>query len=160
MELTNAERMILNDQVVDGLAVMNKLLYDEPGYGRLHNHLGWAYANYSEDEPRAELHLKMAVQFEASFAPPYLHLGSLYIRQRKYGDAIVCSEDGLAKCDSLRVGMFQNIASACELRKDWRKAIKAYKDALMESVAEYEATSLQAGIKRCRKKRMVVLLGL
>jgi len=66
----------------------------------------------------------------------------------------------LATSNSHRVALFQNIASACELRKDWRRAIKAYKDALMESVAEYEVSNLQAGIKRCRKKRMVLFLGL
>jgi len=160
IELTNLEQMIVSDQVGAGLAALNNLLYDEPGYARLHNHLGWAYANYTENEERAELHLKMAIRFEESYEPPYLHLASLYIRQGRYGDAMDCSEDGLVKCKSRRVSLLQYLASACELRKDWGKAIKAYKDALMESVAENESSGLHAGIKRCRRKRMMVFLGL
>jgi len=160
IHLAEAERMILNDRIGEGLDVLNDLLYDEPGYGRLHNHLGWAYANFSEDEARAELHLKMAVRFDESYAPPYLHLGALYMRQRRYSDAVAYSEAGLTKSKSNRVGLLQNLAAAYELRKDWRQAIKAYKDALMESVGDYEVTSLQAGIKRCRKKKIVLFFGL
>ncbi|WP_276372756.1 hypothetical protein [Chryseolinea sp. H1M3-3] len=158
--LVDAERMILEGLVDEGLALLNNLLYDEPGYGRLHNDLGWAYLYYTEDEARAELHLKMAVLFDETYAPPYLHLGSLYIRQARYSDAIACSQSGLIKTKGNRVGLLQNLAYAYELRKDWRMAIKVYRDAMSASVAEYEVSNLVAGIKRCRKKRIMLFFSL
>jgi hypothetical protein len=41
--MTEAEALIVNNQVENGLELLNSLLYDEPGYGSLHNHIGWAY---------------------------------------------------------------------------------------------------------------------
>ena len=158
--LDHAESMILDDRIDEGLALLDNLLYEEPGYGSLHNHLGWAYLYYSEDMARAELHLKMAVQFDETFAAPYLHMGALYIKQERYSDAIACSQAGLAKSKANHVGLLQNLAQAYELRKDWGLAIKAYKEALLASVVEYEVSSLMAGIKRCRKKRAVLFFGL
>ncbi len=157
--LAEAERMILDDRIDEGLSLLNNLLYVEPGYGSLHNHLGWAYLYYTEDLTRAELHLKMAVKFDETFGPAYLHLGDLYIKQARYSDAIACSQAGLAKAMGHRVGMLQNLAQAYELRKDWRLAIKTYKEALLVSVGEYEVSNLVAGIKRCRKKRAVLFFG-
>ena len=154
--------MILDDRVDEGLPILNNLLYQEPGYGSLHNHLGWAYLNYTEDVARAELHLKMAVRFDETYTPPYLHLGTLYIRQTRYSDAIACSQAGLVKGKESgnRVGLLQNLAQAYELRKDWSLAIKAYKEAMLTSVVEWEVSNLVAGIKRCRKKRAVLFFGL
>jgi tetratricopeptide (TPR) repeat protein len=158
--LANAESMIIDDRIDEGLALLNNLLYDEPGYGSLHNHLGWAYLYYTEDATRAELHLKMAVKFDETYVPPYLHISTLYIRQARYSDAIAYSEAGLAKANGNHVGLLQNLAQAYEMRKDWRKAIRAYKKALSASVIDYEVSSLMAGVKRCRRKRIVLFFGL
>jgi tetratricopeptide (TPR) repeat protein len=115
---------------------------------------------YTEDLVQAELHLKMAIKFEVTFTPAYLHLGTLYVRQARYTDAIECSQAGLTKSNAKRLGLLQNLAQAYELRKDWGLAIKAYKEAMIGSVAEYEVSTLMAGIKRCRKKRAAVFFGL
>ena len=74
--LADAEGMILEDRVDEGLTLLNNLLYEEPGYGRLHNYLGWAYFYYTYDMTRAELHLKMAIKFDESYVPPYIHLST------------------------------------------------------------------------------------
>ena len=155
--LMDAEGLILDEQVDEGLAVLNSLLYDEPGYGSLHNHLGWAYFYHTEDLVRAELHLKMAIQFDESFATPYLHLGMLYIKGHRYKEAIHCLQSGLTKADSNRVALLQNLAQAHELLGQWRKAIRTYKEALAATVAAYEADALMMGIKRCRRKRIVLM---
>ena len=82
--MADAEQLIYNNRVGEGLELLNALLYDEPGYGSLHNHIGWAYLYYTTDLAQAELHLKMALTFDTAFAPPYLHLGTLYLRSGKY----------------------------------------------------------------------------
>src|SRR5262245_13535651 len=95
--MADAERLIVENRVDEGLAMLNTLLYDEPGYGSLHNHLGWAYMYYTADVARAEKHFQMAIAFDADFAPPYLHLGSLYLRNGKYTIALSTLELGLTK---------------------------------------------------------------
>src|SRR5687768_10839070 len=140
--LADAEQLFYDNRSEEALVILNNLLYDEPGYGSLHNHLGWAYLYYTEDATRAELHLKMAVKFDETYVPPYLHISTLYIRQARYSDAIAYSEAGLAKANGNHVGLLQNLAQAYEMRKDWRKAIRAYKKALSASVIDYEVSSL------------------
>jgi tetratricopeptide (TPR) repeat protein len=158
--LAEAEKMILDDRLDDGLALLNSLLYEEPGYGNLHNHLGWVYLYYVEDMVQAELHLKMAIKFDGTYAPPYLHLAALYIKQAKYSDAIACTNAGLANGNANHVGLLQRLAEAHELSKDWSQAIKVYKKAMLGSVVGYESNSLMASIKRCRKKRVALFFGL
>ena len=152
--MVDAEQMIYNNQVDEGLRVLNNLLYDEPGYGSLHNHIGWAYMYYTSDAARAELHLKMAIKFDVEFAPPYLHLGSLYNRLGRYAEAIEWLQKGLTKKQANRVAILQSMAYAYELRCEYRQAIKAYKEAAMASVVDVEINNLMSGIKRCRRKRL------
>jgi tetratricopeptide (TPR) repeat protein len=158
--LVQAEKMMLDDRLDDGLAVLENLLYEEPGYSSLHNHLGWAYLYYTENVSRAELHLKMAIKFDEAQAAPYVHLGALYIRQAKYNDAITCMQTALTKVKDNQVGLLQTLAQAYELSKDWNQAIKAYKKAMIVSVVSYESEIIMTSIKRCRKKRMALLFGL
>lgn len=154
--MTEAEQLIYEDQVEQAMMIFDNLLHEEPGYARLHNHIGWAYLYYSEDVSRAELHLKMAVHFDKEYAAPYLHLGSLYIREGKYSDAVVYLQQGLTKSKANRVVMLQSLAYVHELRGEWRKAIAAYKKAMMVSVIENEVSDLEAGIRRCRRKRVAL----
>lgn len=53
--MADAERLINSNQVEEGLGLLNYLLYDEPGYGSLHNHIGWAYMYYTTEVAKAEL---------------------------------------------------------------------------------------------------------
>ncbi|HEX5169788.1 MAG TPA: hypothetical protein VFW11_11490 [Cyclobacteriaceae bacterium] len=153
--LTEAEQLIAANNVDRGLNLMNELLYDEPGYGYLHNHLGWAYLYYTNDTARAELHLVMAVKFNEDYPAPYLHLGTLYMRMGRYTDALACLGRGLTKPNANRQAFFQNIAQAHEMKREFGKAIQAYKEALAHSVG-YESETLMQGIQRCRKKRLVL----
>lgn len=152
--MADAERLILDNKVNEGLVLLNNLLYDEPGYGSLHNHLGWAYLYYTQDEARAELHLKAAFTFDAEYAPPYLHLGTLYLRKGRLSEALFVLEKGVTKTNANRIAFFECIGQAYELRCEYGKAIKAYKEAVKASVMSFEMNTLMEGIKRCRRKRV------
>jgi tetratricopeptide (TPR) repeat protein len=155
--LNEAEQMIYNDQVEQAMSIMNNLLFEEPGYGRLHNHLGWAHLYYTSDLEQAALHFKMAIKFEEGFAAPYQHMGNLCMRNSKYAEAISYFEQGLTKTNPNKVALLEGVGQAYELQKEYGKAIKAYKAAILASVADQEVITLNAGIKRCRKKRIVCL---
>lgn len=154
--LANAEQMMYNNQVQEGLELMNDLLYEEPGYGILHNHLGWAYLYYTSDLSKAELHLKMAIHFDAEYAPPYLHLGNLYLRMERLTEALSLFEKALTKKEANKAAFLESIARVYELRREFGKAIKFYKEALA-STTGFETAQLTEGIKRCQKKRWVLL---
>jgi tetratricopeptide (TPR) repeat protein len=154
--MEEAESLIYENRVKEGLALLDNLLYDEPGYGSLHNHIGWAYLYYTADIERAELHLKMAIRFDAAYAAPYLHIGNLYIRAGRYAEALQYLEKGLYAINPNKLAFMESIAHVYELRKEYTKAISAYKEALVSTVG-MESEKLVEGIKRCRKKRWVMM---
>ncbi len=154
--MADAEKMIYESKIMEGIAMLDDLLYEEPGYGSLHNHLGWAYMYYTADTAKAELHLKMAIRFDESFAAPYLHMGNLYIRMARYADALQYLEKGLKANRPNRMAFLEAIAQVYELKKDYNKAIGTYKEALASTVG-FESERMTEGIKRCRKKRWVML---
>jgi Tfp pilus assembly protein PilF len=94
--------------------------------------------------------------FDAEFAPPYLHLGVLYMRNGKYTEALKILETGLTKPNANHVAILENVAHAYELRAEFSQAIKAYKEAAKSSIVSAEVNNLMDGVKRCRKKRLAL----
>ncbi len=156
-DLNEAERLICNDAVDDGLKLLHDLLYAEPGYGSLHNHLGWAYLYYTHDTKRAERHLKLAIRFDPGFAPPFQHLGDLYIRVGRYQDAVDILLQGLPVAGANRLAIIEYLAQAYELKRDYRRAIATYREALASSVGQ-NANTYSQSIWRCRKKKWAMVL--
>ena len=152
--MTEAENMFYEGRVGDGLTALNNLLFDEPGYGRLHNHLGWAYMYYGNDIARAEMHLKLAIRFSAEYAPPYLHMGNLLNRSGRYTEALEYFRKGLSKPDVNLIALYEGMAYAYELTGKYASAIRAYKQATRVTTLDFEVDRLLNSVKRCRKKRI------
>jgi tetratricopeptide (TPR) repeat protein len=155
--MTDAEHLIMDGNVNEGLEILKNLLYEEPGYASLHNHLGWAYLYHVRNESQAELHLKMAMRFHVEFAPPYLHLGNLYARQARYTEAIEVFREGLTKPNAIKGALLEGIAQAHEMQGYYALAVRAYKDAATASVIDYEVDRMLNSVKRCRRKRLALL---
>jgi tetratricopeptide (TPR) repeat protein len=154
--LSEAEQMMYENRVQDGLTLLHELLYDEPGYAYLHNHLGWAYLYYTKEAEKAEQHLKWAVKFLPDYAAPYQHLGTLYARSARYDDALEVLSVALTKPNAYRVAILEGMANAYELKREYAMAIRTYKEALASTVG-VEVAQLTEGIKRCRKKRLAMM---
>jgi len=80
----------------------------------------------------------------------------LYVRLGRYDEAISILEKGLKVPGANRLGMYEYIGQAYELKRDYTKAVRAYKEALV-STAGAETYNVTEGIKRCRKKRWVMM---
>jgi tetratricopeptide (TPR) repeat protein len=155
--MADAERLIMDNRVEEGLGILNNLLFEEPGNSNLHNHLGWAYLYYQNDIARAQLHFTVAMKFDAAFAPPYLHMGNLFNRLGRYTEATDYFKHGLNLPGANRLGLLEGLALAHEMKKEFRLAIKFYKEAIAASTG-FEMNHLRASISRCRTKRWVLLL--
>ena len=133
---------------------MKNLLYAEPGYASLHNHIGWAYLYYTNDMAQAELHLKMAIKFKSTISAPYQHLGQLMIRAGRLEEAVSYLKDGLHIQAANKVSLYDSLGQVYELKKEYGKAISSYKQAMAAGFGP--ESMLLDSIKRCKKKRMVM----
>jgi Putative Zn-dependent protease, contains TPR repeats len=154
--MADAEKLIYENKVEEGLKLLDGLLYEEPGYGSLHNHIGWAYFYYTSEAVRAELHLKLAIKFDPDFAAPYQHLGNLYIRAGRYTEAMEYLQKGIRINNANRTALLESMGHVYELKREYGKAIHSYKEALASTVG-FETANLTECIKRCRKKRWVMM---
>ncbi len=152
--MAEAESMIVDGQVERGIATLSELLFDEPGYGSLHNYLGWAHMYYTREFSQAELHFRMAIKFSPEYAPPFLHMGNLMNQRGRYSEAIEFFRSGLEKSEAIRSTLFEGIAYAHEMKGEYRQAIRAYKEAARECAIDFELDRLMKGVKRCRRKRV------
>lgn len=156
--MKKAEGLVFEDCVDEALAILMDLLYDEPGYARLHNLIGWVYLYYTSDVEKAEMHFKMAMRFEPGYAPPYLHLGWMFLTKGVYVEALGYLEQGAIKADANnRVAFMEFIGRAYELRGELTKAIRSYRAAMQASADSHEFARLSDDIKRCRKKRLTLM---
>jgi len=156
--MVEAERLIIEQQIDSGLNILNGLLYEEPGYGNLHNHIGWAHLYYTLNYEQAEVHLKAAIRFQPDFHAPYLHLGTLYYRQVRYAEAIDILSTGSTKPYANKTTMLDMIGQSYEMQREFKMAIRAYREAMLSTLASHEMNIYSESIKRCRKKRWKVLL--
>ena len=74
----------------------------------------------------------------------------------RYDEALEYLEKGVTKYNAHRTTFLEKIASVYELKKDYSKAIRKYKEALA-STAGFDAATYTEAIKRCRKKRWVLM---
>ncbi len=155
--LNRIEEMIFNDEVEEALNILNNLLFEEPGYAPLHNFIGWAYMYYGHDQARAALHFQTAIRFAPTFAPPYLHLGDLCNKAARFEEAIEHFRAGLDARDAQKHSLLEGIAYAHEMRKEYRLAIRAYRDAAAASMVDFEFDRMRMAMKRCRRKRLALM---
>jgi tetratricopeptide (TPR) repeat protein len=155
--LAEAERLIFDGMVSEGMNILTNLLYEEPGYGRLHNHLGWAYMYHANDAVKAENHFRLAMRFAPELAAPYLHMGNLLSRAARYSEAISYFREGLSRPQAIKVALLEGMANAHELNGEYRMAIRFYKEAAIQTVADYEVDRVLKSVKRCRRKRFALL---
>ncbi|MFN5169834.1 MAG: hypothetical protein ACK5DD_09425 [Cyclobacteriaceae bacterium] len=154
--MADAERLITENRVDEGLSILHSLLYEEPGYASLHNHIGWAQLYFRSDTAQAELHFRAAIAFDPAFAPPYLHLANLYNRVGRYTNAREMFERGLSCAEANRVALLEGLALSWEMQREFGRAIRFYKEAIAASAGP-EFNQLNEGIKRCRRKRWVLM---
>lgn len=155
--LTTAEQMMFDGRVEEGLNVLNNLLYEEPGYARLHNVIGWACMYHVQDARRAEMHFRTAMCFAPDYAPPYLHMGNLLSQAGRYAEAIDYLRAGLSKPEAIRPSLLEAIAQVHELQGEYRLATRAYKEAAMSSVVDFEVDRMLRAAGRCRRKRFALM---
>jgi len=151
--LEEALRLANDEGHEPALKLLDKLLYEEPGYGRLHNVLGNIYFYHADEIASAERHFRMAIKFDPRLADPYVHLGRLLCEDERHDEAIKIYTKGLKAKQAFKSGLLSGAGKAYELKKKYRKAIVHYKDALSHSAELWYCLMLEESIKRCKRKQ-------
>jgi tetratricopeptide (TPR) repeat protein len=154
--LNQVEQLVYEHKVEEALSIAESLLFDEPGYGNLHNVLGWMHVYYTGNSTLAELHLKCSISFDPTYPAPYLHMAALYQNLYRYSEALDILKKGLVQPTAHRAFFFERMAQIHELKGAYGEAVKLYKKALAATLGQ-EADRFAESIRRCRKKRLAMM---
>jgi tetratricopeptide (TPR) repeat protein len=135
------------------LRLLEKLLYDEPGYARLHHTLGIVYFYHADKPEQAEQHLRLAIQFDATYAEPYWYLGKLLSDDDRLDEAIEVYNSGMKAKRARKAELLTETGRAYELKKKFGMAIRHYKKALGFSAELWKCLVIEESIKRCKRKK-------
>lgn len=135
------------------LKLLDKLLYEEPGYGRLHHTLGIIYLKYADDAKQAEMHFRMAIKFNPELGESYQQLAEVLQQDDRHDETIEICLQGLKAKKANKSLLLENVGNAWELKKKYGKAIKSYRDALKHSAELWNCKVLEESIKRCKRKQ-------
>lgn len=135
------------------LNLLEKLLYDEPGYARLHHTLGIVYFYHADNLELAEKHLRLAIQFDKKFAEPYWYLGKLLSDDDRLDEAIEVYQHGMKAKRARKAELLNETGRAYELKKKFATAIRHYKKALGYSAELWKCLVIEQSIKRCKRKQ-------
>jgi tetratricopeptide (TPR) repeat protein len=151
--LDEAMRLACDEGHEPALALLGRLLFEEPGYARLHFTLGKVYLYYVEEVVKAERHFRLAIHFDREFPDTYLYLGNLLFDDERYNEAVVVYLQGLNAKRAYKTELYNGAGRSYELMKKYKKAISHYKDALSSSAETYSCLLLENSIRRCERKR-------
>jgi len=133
--------------------LLDRLLYEEPGYGRLHYTLGLIFFKYADEPKQAEMHLRMAIQFSPEYAESYNLLAEVLKQDDRHEETIDICTKGLKAKKANKSLLLENVGNAWELKQKYGKAIRSYRDALRHSAELWSCKILEESIKRCKRKQ-------
>jgi tetratricopeptide (TPR) repeat protein len=151
--IEEANRLACNDEHEQALKILNNILFEEPGYARLHHTIGCIYFYHAEEAKKAEQHFRLAIRFDPEFAETYGDLGQLLSDDERLDEAIHIYSQGMNAKKANKTRLLSSTAKAYELKKKYAKAIKHYKEALGHSAELWNCLTLEESIKRCKRKQ-------
>jgi len=155
--ILDAEEAIDRQEWLEAEQILKEALEEEPVFGMAHNHLGWLYMYHLDDYGLAEMHLRLALKYAPKHRAPYIHMAQALLEK---GDLkglealLLAAENVPAVTKSF---LYAQHGKCFEIKGRLGKAVRTYKRALQHSLDEHEITSLRNDIKRCRKKRWLLM---
>lgn len=147
---------ILENLSIEGFTkahqLITRVLEEEPGYGRLHLAMATVYEEHGDRSQFAIRHLYLAIKFDPMLADAYYKLADLLVEHDRLDEAIKICKRGLKAEQVKKAYLLQTAANAYELKHQYKKAIKTYKDALGHSTRTWNCLVLEESIERCKRK--------
>ncbi len=147
-----AEEAMDDGHYQEARRLLDSGLAQEPGYAKLHAKMGELYHCHMNNLERAERHYQLAIRFDPKYKEAYEYLIQLY-REHKKDKGIFYWMSKAQQVEELnKAFVFGNLGRVAEREKTYKKAIRLFKKALMESQNNYETDELKDHIKRIKYK--------
>ena len=121
-----AEDAIMEGDHTNGRHILENVLFDEPGYPKVHASLGWMYHYYVQNESMAERHYQLAIHFDKDYEYPYNGLTDLYRSNQNFDGLENLMTKALESEKIEKDFVFGTLGNVYERKGDFNKAIEFY----------------------------------
>lgn len=132
--------------------LLMELLEEQPDNGRAHQLLGWIYASQLNQYDMAEIHFKMAMQFDPYHASTYSDYIYLLKMTGRYQEMIKFAEKAQKTEGVNHAYILRYKAEALEMLHDYKASVDTYNRAIINALDEELINSCEQGIERIAKK--------
>lgn len=155
-DFDEADRLINDNHIDEGKALLLSILDREPTYGKAHNHLGWIYNTKEDDAVKAEKHYKLALKYAPDYPAPYLNYAYLLSKLARYDEL----HKHLQLCDTIpginKAVLAREWGYYYEDIRQFDKAIEKFKQQAIEEYDLSQVEKVEDAIKRCRLKKQIL----
>lgn len=148
-----AEDAIMEGDCQNGKRMLENVLYDEPGYAKVHATLAWMYRFYQTDEKQAIRFYELALFFEPDNSDHFENLADFYLDKRMFERLERLLLRGLNQDEMAKEFIFENLGRIREKEGRFAEAISFYRKALVHCMDNDEMQELKQTIKRTKFKR-------
>lgn len=136
-----------------GLQLLREILDSDPLHARAHYQLGILYFYALKDYQAAGFHFKTCVQLEPAFPDVYVHYLGLviFLNMTKQVNDIVQQALKVPGVNAFEI--FELAGQFHEKNKSWKKARKAYEEALGEATHKSQKTAIEESLARIKEKK-------
>lgn len=151
-----ADKLISQENIVEGKDMLLDILSDFPDYGRAHNHLAWIYHYKIQDYEKSEYHYKLALKYSKNYHAPYNNYSYLLVDMNKYDEMIQFGKASLKVKNIDKAVIYNLMARSYELKSELDQAYKLYKQAKVYSIAANFLQEVNASLQRVQNKMNVI----
>lgn len=151
--LSNADQLIKDNKIEEAVALLERIIQEEPTFGKAHNHLGFIYETKIKDYTKAELHYKIAYQTSSDYCAIYYNYAILLSNLKRFDEL----RELLTKAETV-VGINRSTinnewAIMYEAEGNLDKAIEHYKLVASSTFDNKTLDIAISSVERCNRKK-------
>lgn len=137
---------------VEGRAVLEDILFEEPGYALAHSYAGWYALYHTKNLKEAQMHFEYALRFDPSIVPVYIHYADLCLRTRdeKTLYRLIRMSESYELVDT--ASLINDLGRLQETQGEYRSAARTYKRAVEQTMNNQAIEVILANRKRVVRK--------
>jgi tetratricopeptide (TPR) repeat protein len=151
--LSNADQLIKDNKIEEAVAVLERIIQEEPTFGKAHNHLGFIYETKIKDYAKAELHYKIAYQTSADYCAIYYNYAILLSNLKRFDELKVLLTKAETVVGINRSTINNEWAIMYEAEGNLDKAIEHYKLVASSTFDNKTLDIAISSVERCNRKK-------
>lgn len=156
--LNLAEKLCEESKEEEAMTLLKQYLYEEPDCAPVLSQIGCLYLYSFQKNKEAIAYFEWSIKFDSNYVPALFNLAYLYHKMNEQLKAIDLLNRALNGKDADRPEILFRMGQCYEALCDWTLASNTYKKAMMESVDNWQCSSIEDSLVRVRRKKWMRII--